>query len=66
MEIGELLKIEVKHAGFSQKEFSQLIGKSETAVCQIFKGTYNANPATLKKMCKVLKIEIQYKILRKV
>lgn len=45
----------LKQSGLTQKEFAGLLGKSESLVSEILKGTRNATPALIGDMARVLK-----------
>lgn len=44
----------LKQSGMTQKEFARRVGKSESLVSEILKGTRNATPALIGTMAKVL------------
>lgn len=50
----EAVAYALKQSGLTQKEFANLIGKSESLVSEILKGTRNATPALITKMAGVL------------
>jgi len=56
MELGKVIGKLIKQKKLTQVEVAGKIGKSTTALSQIIKGTYNPNPDTLEKLCKVLEI----------
>lgn len=56
MELGKAINLLIKKRGLTQVEVASRIGKSTTALSQIIKGTYNPNPDTLDKICKVLDV----------
>ena len=56
MELGKVIGKLIKQKKLTQVEVASKIGKSTTALSQIIKGTYNPNPDTLEKLCKVLEI----------
>lgn len=43
-----------KKSGLTQAAFAEAIGKSASMVSEMFKGTRNATPDTLRRMAKVL------------
>lgn len=56
MELGKVINKMIKTKGFTQVYVAKEIGKSTTALSQIINGSYNPNPDTLEKICKVLDI----------
>lgn len=56
MELGKVINLLIKKRGLTQVEVANRIGKSTTAVSQIIRGTYNPNPDTLEKICRVLDV----------
>ncbi|NDV43133.1 helix-turn-helix domain-containing protein [Flagellimonas sediminis] len=56
MELGKVINLLIKKKGLTQVEVAKRIGKSTTALSQIIKGSYNPNPDTLDKICKVLEV----------
>ncbi len=56
MELGKVINLLIKRKGLTQVEVAKRIGKSTTALSQIIKGSYNPNPDTLDKICKVLEV----------
>ncbi len=58
MNLGKVIKQEIKNQGFKQKEIAELVGISTNAISQICIGSAIPNKTTLSKICKVLNIEI--------
>lgn len=50
----EAVAYALKQSGLTQKQFAKNIGKSESLVSEILKGTRNATPALIAKMALVL------------
>lgn len=50
----EAVAYALKQSGFTQKQFAQELGKSESLVSEILKGTRNATPDLIAKMAGVL------------
>lgn len=59
MEIGDIIQLIIKKRGFSQNDFSELIGKTPSALSQIIKGSYYPKTDTLKRMADVLEIPVE-------
>ncbi|HMC01390.1 MAG TPA: helix-turn-helix transcriptional regulator [Flavobacteriaceae bacterium] len=66
MKISELLRLEIKKKGYTQKKFAALIGKSATTVSNLGQGKFSPTPQTIEKMCEVLGIEIKFYAVEKV
>lgn len=58
MELGRIISLLIKRRNLTQVEVAKRIGKSTTALSQIINGTYNPNPDTLNKICKVLDVPL--------
>lgn len=58
--LGILIKTEIKRQKRTQKEVSEKVGISETALSQIVKGIYYPSRETLTKLCEVLDVTLVY------
>ena len=63
MKIGELIKLEIKRKGLTQKQLAEKTGITTTTINHIIKGINYPRPSTLKKICEVLDIKIEYKVI---
>ena len=50
----EALRYALRKSGLNQAEFAAALGRSQSYVSEILKGTRNANPALLQRMAQVL------------
>lgn len=50
----EALLYALKNSGLTQKEFATRLGKSQSLISEILKGTRNATPALIQDMSRVL------------
>ena len=58
MELGKIIQLLIKKRNLTQVQVANSIGKSATALSQIIKGSYNPNPETLDRICKVLDVPL--------
>jgi transcriptional regulator with XRE-family HTH domain len=62
MNLGELIKNEIKRQGKTQKGIAKIIGISNNAMSQICIDATFPHKETLEKICKCLNVKIEYSI----
>lgn len=65
MNLGKLIKEEIKRQNRKQKEIAKIVGISNNAMCQICLGNAFPHKKTLENICKSLNIEIEFSIKNK-
>lgn len=62
MELGTLIKKEIKKQGKTQKEIASIIGISNNAMSQICINAAFPHKETLEKICKCLNVKVEFSI----